>query len=52
VAVTTARGVDLLATLIGAIVTKPCAIPEADWTYAGPLARIATGTARPHQPPY
>ena len=44
VAVTTARGVDLLATLIGAIVTKPYAIPEADWTYAGPLAGIATGS--------
>ncbi|MGK7863223.1 hypothetical protein [Falsiroseomonas sp. E2-1-a4] len=34
VAVTTARGVDLLATLNGALVTKPYAIPEADWQYA------------------
>jgi len=44
VGVVTARGVDLLATIIGALVTKPYAIPEADWTYAGPLAGIATGS--------
>jgi hypothetical protein len=41
-AVTTARGVDLLATLIGALVTKPYAIPEADWQYAGPIAGLTT----------
>jgi hypothetical protein len=35
VAVTAARGVDLLATLIGALVTKPYALPEADWQFAG-----------------
>ena len=40
VAVTTARGVDLLATLIGALVTKPYAIPEADWQYAAAAGGI------------
>jgi hypothetical protein len=43
-AVTTARGVDLLATLIGALVIKPFSIPEADWQYAGAAGGI-TGTA-------
>lgn len=43
-AVTTARGVDLLATLIGALVSKPFSIPEADWQYAGAAGGI-TGTA-------
>ena len=43
-AVTTARGVDLLATLIGALVTRPYSIPEADWQYAGVAGGI-TGTA-------
>lgn len=43
-AVTSGRGVDLLATLIGALVAKPYAIPEADWQYAGPAGGI-TGTA-------
>jgi hypothetical protein len=43
-AVTTARGVDLLATLIGALVTRPYSIPEADWQYAGAAGGI-TGTA-------
>jgi len=38
--VTTGRGVDLLATLIGALVTKPYAIPEADWQYAALTAGI------------
>lgn len=33
-AVTSGRNVDLMATLIGALVTKPYAIPEADWVYA------------------
>ncbi len=33
-AVTSGRNVDLMATLIGALVTKPYAIPEADWSYA------------------
>ncbi|WP_027285915.1 ubiquitin-activating E1 FCCH domain-containing protein [Rubritepida flocculans] len=48
-AVTSARGVDLLATLIGALVTKPYAIPEADWSYAGPLSGLATGSDTPVQ---
>ncbi|WP_265547319.1 ubiquitin-activating E1 FCCH domain-containing protein [Roseomonas mucosa] len=43
-AVTTARGVDLLATLIGALVTKPYAIPEADWQYAGAAGGILNTT--------
>lgn len=33
-AVSSGRNVDLLATLIGALVTKPYSIPEADWSYA------------------
>jgi hypothetical protein len=41
-AVTTGRGVDLLATLIGALVSKPFSIPELDWAYAGPVAGLAT----------
>jgi hypothetical protein len=41
-AVTTGRGVDLLATLIGALVSKPFSIPELDWSYAGPVAGLAT----------
>jgi hypothetical protein len=41
-AVTTGRGVDLLATLIGALVSKPFSIPELDWSYAGPIAGLAT----------
>jgi len=41
-AVTTGRGVDLLATLIGALVSKPFSIPELDWAYAGPIAGLAT----------
>ncbi len=44
VAVTTARGVDLLATLIGALVTKPYAIPEADWQYAAAAGGIINTT--------
>jgi hypothetical protein len=43
-AVTTARGVDLLATLIGALVTKPYAIPEADWQYAAAAGGIINTT--------
>jgi hypothetical protein len=43
-AVTTGRGIDLLATLIGALVNKPFSIPEADWQYAGAAGGI-TGTA-------
>lgn len=43
-AVTTGRGVDLLATLIGALVTKPYAIPEADWQYAAAAGGITTTT--------
>ena len=42
-AVTTGRGIDLLATLIGALVNKPFSIPEADWQYAGAAGGI-TGT--------
>ena len=42
--VTTARGVDLLATLIGALVTKPYAIPEADWQSAAAAGGITTTT--------
>lgn len=41
--VTTGRTVDLLATLIGALVTKPYSIPEADWQFASALTGIATG---------
>lgn len=41
--VTTGRGVDLLATLIGALVTKPYAIPDADWAYAGAIAGLTAG---------
>jgi hypothetical protein len=44
IAVTTARGVDLLATLIGALVTKPYAIPEADWQTAAAAGGIITTT--------
>lgn len=43
-AATTGRGVDLMATLIGALVTRPYSIPEADWQYAGVAGGI-TGTA-------
>jgi hypothetical protein len=43
-AVTSGRGVDLMATLIGALVNKPFSIPEADWQYAGAAGGI-TGTA-------
>ncbi len=43
-AVTTARGVDLLATLIGALVTKPYAIPEADWQTAAAAGGIINTT--------
>ncbi|WP_191082742.1 hypothetical protein [Roseococcus microcysteis] len=43
-AVTTARGVDLLATLIGALVTKPYAIPEADWQAAAAAGGIINTT--------
>jgi hypothetical protein len=43
-AVTSGRVVDLLATLIGALVNKPFSIPEADWQYAGAAGGI-TGTA-------
>lgn len=42
--VTTGRGVDLLATLIGALVTKPYAIPEADWQYAATAGGITNTT--------
>lgn len=42
--VTTARPVDLLATLIGALVTKPYAIPEADWQSAAAAGGITTTT--------
>lgn len=44
IAVTTARGVDLPATLIGALVTKPYAIPEADWQTAAAAGGIITTT--------
>ena len=43
VAVTTGRGIDLLATLIGALVNKPFSIPEGDWQYGGAAGGI-TGT--------
>ncbi len=38
--VITGRGVDLLATLIGALVTKPFSIPEADWQFAAAAGGI------------
>lgn len=41
--VTTGCGVDLLATLIGALVARPYSIPEADWQYAAAAGGI-TGT--------
>ncbi|WP_431304054.1 ubiquitin-activating E1 FCCH domain-containing protein [Sediminicoccus sp. BL-A-41-H5] len=44
VAVTTGRGVDLLATLVGALVTKPFSLPELDWSYAGPITGLTTAT--------
>lgn len=43
-AVTTGRIVDLMATLIGALIVKPYAIPEADWLYASAISGVATGT--------
>lgn len=42
--VSSGRGIDLLATLIGALVAKPYSIPEADWQYAATAGGI-TGTA-------
>ncbi len=42
--VTTGRGVDLMATLIGALVNKPFSIPEADWQYAAASGGITTTT--------
>jgi len=42
-AIATGRNVDLMATLIGALVTKPYSIPEADWVYASALTGVATG---------
>ena len=44
-----ACGVDLLATLIGALVTKPFSLPELDWSYAAPNAGLATATASEFQ---
>ena len=41
--VLTGRSVDLMATLIGALVIKPYSIPEADWSFASALAGISTG---------
>ena len=43
-AVTTGRGIDLLATLIGALVNKPFSIPEADWQYAAAAGGIINTT--------
>jgi hypothetical protein len=43
-AVTTGRGIDLLATLIGALVNKPFSIPEADWQYAAAAGGIVNTT--------
>lgn len=42
--VSSGRGIDLLATLIGALVAKPYSIPEADWQYAAAAGGI-TSTA-------
>lgn len=42
--VTTGRGVDLMATLIGALVNKPFSIPEADWQYAAASGGITNTT--------
>lgn len=42
--VTTGRGVDLMATLIGALVNKPFSIPEADWQYAAASGGIVNTT--------
>ena len=42
--VITGRGVDLLTTLIGALVTKPYAIPEADWQAAAVAGGILNTT--------
>ncbi|MCQ4160983.1 hypothetical protein NON00_13730 [Roseomonas sp. GC11] len=42
--VTSGCGVDLQATLIGALVVKPYAIPEADWQYAAPAGGITTSS--------
>lgn len=42
-AVTADRVVDLMATLLGAIITKPYSIPEADWAFVSAFAGIATG---------
>ncbi len=40
--VTNNRIIDLLTTLIGALITKPYSIPEADWQFASAFAGIAT----------
>ncbi len=45
--VLTGRSVDLMATLIGALITKPYSIPEADWSFASALAGIPTGADTP-----
>lgn len=43
-AIQTGRNVDLQATLIGALITKPFAIPEADWTFVGAVGGIVNTT--------
>jgi hypothetical protein len=43
-AVTSGRNVDLLATLIGALVVKPYGIPELDWQFAGAAGGITNTT--------
>ena len=40
---TATRTVDLIATLIGALITKPYSIPEADWSFVSALAGVTTG---------
>jgi hypothetical protein len=41
-AVATGDVADLITTLVGALISKPFSIPELDWSYAGPLAGLAT----------
>lgn len=42
--VTSGRNVDLMATLIGALITKPFSIPESDWQYAASASGIVNTT--------
>lgn len=43
-AVTTGQTADLIATLVGALITKPYSIPEADWNYAAASGGISNST--------